>query len=339
MKLAVLSDIHVLGPTELARANASYVELGLDAPPIQRRLRRGLYRVRRRLWNGHLEWRHTAFMRALEAVADFDPEWIVANGDYGGDYGGTGLSNAATLDSAMIVINLIRERFPARSRFVFGDHDLGKYSTVLREGGIRLGSLEAGEKKLGIPSFWHERDEDFHLIGLNSSLFTLDMFLPEALADEIPEWKRRREEHIEHVRHAFDGLPRKARVILFCHDPSALTALRQVPEIQARVSQVELSVIGHLHSPTLLWLARYAARLGKWKPKYPVARIVAHGLAGVSNWEVFNPVVCPSTFGAGHHVAGGLLFIERDAKGELVVRRRRVHRRHYRRHRAGRGRA
>lgn len=337
MKLAVISDIHVLGPAELARANESYGILGSDLPPLKRGLRRGLYRMRRRLWNGHLQWRHTAFMRALDEVAGFRPEWLIANGDYGGDYGGVGLSNAATFDSAALVVNLIRERFPERSRFVFGDHDLGKYSTVMREGGIRLSSLERGEQHLGIPSFWHERDDEFHLIGVNSSLFTLDLFLPEALAEEIPQWKRLREAHITEVSQAFHGLAPRSRVILFCHDPSALTALSQIPVIRRRLPQVELTVIGHLHSPTLLWMARYASRLSRWRPRYPVARIVAHGLEGARSWNLFNPVVCPSTFGAGHHVSGGLLLIEKDRQGQLVVRRRRVHRHQYRGHRAPRG--
>lgn len=340
MRLAVLSDIHLMGPTEIARANQSYDLLREDPHPLRRKWRRGLYRVRRRLWNGHLEWRHTAFLRALDEVEDLEPEWVIANGDYGGDYGGVGLSNEATYDSAALVVRLIRQRFPQRARFVFGDHDLGKYSTTLREGGIRLDSLERGESQLGIPSFWHEVDEGVHLIGVNSSLFTLDLFLPEALTEEVPEWERRREEHLDLVRQAFARLPRSAEVVLFCHDPSALDALARLPVVQRRLSSIALTVIGHLHSPSLLWLARRAARLTRsWNPRYPVARIISQGLAGVRSWEWFKPVVCPSTFGTGHHVAGGLLMVERDRQGRLVARRRRIHRRHYRLHRADRGRA
>jgi hypothetical protein len=259
-------------------------------------------------------------------VEAYSPDWIIANGDYGGDVGGVGLSNTSTYESVASVVNVIRARFPDRCRFVFGDHDLGKYNTVLREGGIRLGSLELGEKTLGIPSFWHEIDEDIHLIGVNSSLFTLDLFLPEALTAEIPEWRRRRAEHIEHVSHAFDGLPDHARVLLFCHDPSALTALSQIPIVVERLDQIEMTVIGHLHSPTLLHLARWLPKAKGWRPKYPVARIIAHGLEGARSWDMFNPVVCPSTFGTGHHVSGGLLFIEKNLRGELVSRRHRVRR-------------
>lgn len=321
MKLAIISDIHVLGPRELAEAHQAHHRLGEDLPPISRKWRRGLHRVRRRLWNGHLELREPAFRHAMARLLDYDPDWIIANGDFGGDYGGTGLSNDATFESAASAVQLMRDLFGERCRFVFGDHDLGKYSTVLREGGIRLDSLERGEKKLGIPSFWHVVDEDFHLIGVNSSLFTLDLFLPEAIAHEVPEWRRLREEHIERVSHAFDGLPRHARVILFCHDPGALTILSQVPVVQKRLKHIELTIVGHLHSPSLLKLAKLAPSTKNWKPRYPVARIIARGLEGVHAWSQFNPMVCPSTFGTGHHVGGGLLLVERDAEANLVTHR------------------
>ncbi|MCZ7592040.1 MAG: hypothetical protein M5U15_07725 [Kiritimatiellae bacterium] len=259
----------MVGPAELALADESYDSLRIGADPVTRALRSSLYRVRRRFWNGHLKWRNTAFLRALDEAAELDPDWVVANGDYGGDFGGVGLSHQATFDSARVAVDMIRSRFAERSRFVFGDHDLGKYSTVLREGGIRLESLELGESILKIPSFWHEVDEGYHLLGVNSSLFTLDLFLPEALAEEIPEWKRRRAEHIETVTRAFEELPGKGRVILFCHDPSALTALRHIPVVRRRLPQIEMTVIGHLHSPALLRFARYASRLSDLTPAIP----------------------------------------------------------------------
>ena len=316
-----------MGPSEALKHEQIFRDLGVGLHPVRRRWRRGLYRVRRRFWNSHPEWREAAFRRALHEVEVFEPEWVIANGDYGGDHGGVGLSDTATFESASRVVNLIRTLYADRARFVFGDHDLGKYSTELRNGGIRLNSLELGEKKLGIPSFWQEVDEDIHLIGVNSSLFTLDLFLPEALADEIPEWRRRREQHIEHVSRAFDGLPPKARVLLFCHDPSALHALSQVPVVTKRLRQIEMTVIGHLHAPSLLRLARLVPTRSGWKPKYPVARIVAQGLEGVRSWKMFHPVLCPSTFGAGQHFSGGILLVEKDEKGRLTSRRRRIRRR------------
>lgn len=325
MRIAVISDIHVTGPVERARSEASYQELGTGQHPLRRRWRRGLHRVRTRLWNAHPEWREEAFLRALAHVAEFDPDWVIANGDYSSDHGGVGVSDDATFHSASGVVRAIRRVFQDHCRFIFGDHDLGKYSTVRRSGGIRFKSLELGEQKLGIPSFWHEVDEDIHLIGVNSSLFTLDAFLPEALTHEIPQWEKRRAQHTEEVSEAFARLPNKARILLFCHDPSALQALSDIRSVKNRIQQIEMTVIGHLHAPSLLKLARLVPKgASVWKPKYPVARIIAHGLQGVASWRQFKPVVCPSTFGAGHHLRGGLLFIEKDAKGKLVAHRCRV---------------
>jgi hypothetical protein len=173
---------------KLRGANQSFASLRDDPHALRRKWRRGLYRVRRRLWNGHLRVAaYRFFMRALEEVAGVrsrlgdcqrrlrgrprrgGPErrgHLRERGRWS-----SGPSDAASRNQC---------------RFIFGDHDLGKYSTLLRGGGIRLRSLQLGEEQLGIPSFWHEQDEDTHLIGVNSSLFTLDQFLPEALAARDP---------------------------------------------------------------------------------------------------------------------------------------------------------
>lgn len=325
MRLAVISDIHLMGPVEMARFQDRYDELTETLPPLRRRWRRGLHRVRRGLWNGHPHWRTEAFFLGLEKIANWNPDWIVANGDYAGDYGGVGLSSAATFESAAGAVQLIRAKFADRARFIFGDHDIGKYSTLMRSGGIRLSSLDLGEKALGIPSFWHQKSGLYHLIGLNSSLLTLDFFLPEALKEEIPEWQRRRDRHIQAIRLEFARLPPKARVILFCHDPSALAPLARLSEVASRIGMIEMTVVGHLHSPGLLSLARIMPFGKTWKPKYPVARIIAKGLEGVSEWMAFRPVVCPSTFGTGHHTSGGVMLIEEDARsGALVAKKIRI---------------
>jgi hypothetical protein len=57
VRLAVLSDFHVMGPSEIAKTEESYRDLGSDLSRLRRKWRRGLYRVRRRFWNSHPEWR------------------------------------------------------------------------------------------------------------------------------------------------------------------------------------------------------------------------------------------------------------------------------------------
>jgi hypothetical protein len=299
-------------------------QVGEGHPFIRRTWRRGLHRARRRFWNWHPELRHACFVKAIDVMTRYDPEWVVANGDYGGDWGGVGLSDEHTFESVAGVIQRLRRAFPGRCRFVFGDHELGKYSTERREGGIRLASLTHGEDRLGIRSFWHERHGRFHLIGINSTLFTLELFLPEALESEIGLWMEYRRQHLDEVRDAFRRLPGDARVLIFCHDPSALSILHEVPEVRARLPQIERTVLGHLHAPRLLHAARWLSRLPRLSPRYPVARIIAQGVRGARHWKAFRPAVCPSTFGAGQHFAGGLLFLQTDEGGRLHVRRRRL---------------
>jgi hypothetical protein len=299
-------------------------ELGNGSSPLRRSWRRGLNRFRDRFWNWHPDPRRECFIKALDDVERFEPDWVIANGDYGGDARGVGISDEDTFESASVVISMVRDIFHQRCRFIFGDHDLGKYSTNLRGGGIRIESLIRGEQLLGIKTFWDEVVDEFHLIGINSSLFGLDHFLPEALKEEVPEWTRRRSEHESEVQQAFAALDPKARVLLFCHDPGALVFLERLPEVQQRKHQIERTVLGHLHAPGLLALTRLLPKLPRLNPKYPVARIVAHSLRDARTWHQFRPVLCPSTFGAGKHMKGGALFAETSPQGELIIRRHRV---------------
>ncbi len=324
MRLAVISDIHVLGPSEHERDREVLAALGAHRGWARRTWRHVLHRIRRRFWNWHPELRRACFLKALEEMHAYHPDWVVANGDYGGDAVGVGLSDEATYESAAGVITLIREVFPDRCHFIFGDHDIGKYSTGMRQGGIRLASLDRGEQQLGIRSFWHEQVDGVDLIGINSSLLTLDHFLPEALVEEIPEWHQRRAAHEAQLTATFGELAPDARVILFCHDPSALSLLIGNPAISERRAQIELTVLGHLHEPRLLQLAQRLPRLPDWRPKYPVARILAETIRSAKTWSLFNPIVCPSPFGTGHHLSGGLLYIEQDADGRVIARRHRV---------------
>jgi len=310
MKIAVLSDLHVLSPQESERSRRIAQDLGVDRSLAHRTWERGAHRVRRRLWNQRDEDREIRFLRALDDMAPFHPDWIVANGDYSGDTNGVGLSDAHTFESVSRVIDLLRRSFPDRCLFVMGDHELGKYSTVLKRGGIRLASLLRGENPLGLQSFWHLAEDPIHLIGVNSTLLTLPLFLPEALEAEIPLWQERRDQHLEDIRRTFSEIPPDGRILLFCHDPSALGVLAEVQEVRGRLGQIERTLLGHLHFPFLLHFARGLGRLPNWTPRYPIARIITHGAKNSKTWDLFHPVVCPSTFGLGRLVSGGWLLLD-----------------------------
>ncbi len=324
MRVAVISDVHVLGPDEARRTHRIYREVGSHHSFLTRKWHRALMRIRRRLWNWHPENRYACFVRALDEIALFRPDWVVANGDLGGDAAGVGISAREAFESVRRVVDLLRCTFPERCRFVYGDHEIGKHSTELRRGGIRLESLRRGEQALDLPPFWHTRDGRWHLIAVCSTLLSLRLFLPEALPAEIPEWEERRQGHLSRIRETFAALPSDARVLLFLHDPSALSVLEELPEVRARLPNIERTIVGHLHAPWLLKPTMWLSRLPAPKLNYPVARIIAHGARGAHRWPTFRPVVCPSTFGAGHYFSGGVLFLETDAADRLHVRRHRI---------------
>lgn len=323
MRLAILSDLHVLGPGEHEQTNEYLRTLGDDDSRVKRRVRRGLNRVRNRFWHSHPEARAACFVQALEQVSAFNPEWVVVNGDYAGDHLGVGLSDDHTFESAHHVVDLIREVFPARSIFNFGDHDIGKYNTVRRCGGIRLKSLERGNQ-LGLQSFWKREYHGHMLIGVNSSLITLDLFLPEALTEEVDTWRELQREHLKLIRETFAALPADEKVVVFCHDPAAITRLDEIPEVRAVKDQIQCTVIGHLHSPFLLRWTQWMRHLPVLHGAYPIARIVSHGAQGAKTWSGYRPVVCPSTYGVGNHVSGGVLFIEENPVGDIHITQKRI---------------
>lgn len=310
MRIAVLSDLHVLGIRETERSRRIVQDLAVDRPLAHRAWERGLHRVRRRLWNRRADERDTCFHHALDEMALLHPDWIVANGDFSGDTAGIGLCDPHAFESVERVTDLLRRTFPDRCLFVFGDHEIGKYSTELKSGGIRLESLRRGEEDLGLESFWHRTAEGVHLVGVNSTLLSLSLFLPEALQTEIPAWQEQRARHLERIRETFSRFPPGDRILLFCHDPSALGELAGIPEVRARIGQIARTVLGHLHIPALLPITRWIGRLPIHDARYPVARIIARGAKSSQSWDQFRPVVCPSAFGLGHILRGGFLHLD-----------------------------
>ncbi|MDZ4197857.1 MAG: metallophosphoesterase, partial [Kiritimatiellia bacterium] len=126
MRIAVLSDIHVLGPLESERSRRISQDLGAEGSLWARAWQHGMHRARRRLWNRRAPDRERSFHRALDEIGPFHPDWIVANGDYSGDAHGVGLSDPRTFQSVSHVVELLRRSFPDRCLFIFGDHELGK---------------------------------------------------------------------------------------------------------------------------------------------------------------------------------------------------------------------
>ena len=106
-------------------------------------------------------------------------------------------------------------------------------------------------------------------------MLALSVFLPEALPDERADWEQLRDAHLAEIRQAFRALRSHERVLLFCHDPTALPFLWQEEVVRERASQIRVTVVGHLHSRLIL-------RLGRMLAGMPVIPFLGHSVRRLS---------------------------------------------------------
>src|SRR5882672_676716 len=246
MTLAIVSDIHYAGAAEQARGND--YELRGIANPLLRRL---LAVWRRFVWQR--EPLHQNYLLENFLTQTGAADLGIANGDYSCNSGFVGVSDDAACQSARECLGKLRETFGANFRATFGDHELGKLSFFGGQGGMRLASWHRARQQLGLEPFWRLEIGRYVLLGVTSSLVALPLFESDTLPEELPEWQRLRENHLVEIRQAFVSLKPSQRVLLFCHDPSALPFLWRDAEIRDRLPHIEQTVIGHLHSRLIFW--------------------------------------------------------------------------------------
>ena len=145
--------------------------------------------------------------------------------------------------------------------------------------------------------FWQLEIGSYVLLGFVSSLVALPVFAADTLPAERPEWERLRAEHLAEIRRAFAALQPGQRVLLFCHDPTALPFLWREESIRARLPQIEQTIIGHLHSNLVLWKSRLLAGM-------PPIRFLGHTVQRLStalnearHWRPFHVRLCPALAG------------------------------------------
>ncbi len=166
-------------------------------------------------------------------------EFVIANGDYSCDSAFVGMSDDAAFQSAQECLGKLRDKFAPNFRAVFGDHELGKLSLFGGRGGMRVASFHRAQNELGLEPFWQMELGNYVLIGVVSSLIALPIFEPDTLPEERAEWMRLREIHLGEIRNAFSNLKPEQRVILFCHDPTALPFLWEEEMVRAKLPQLE----------------------------------------------------------------------------------------------------
>lgn len=302
--IAILSDLHYAGKAERARGDD--YELRAIPNPLLRALARAF---RHGVWMRHPLDQGAQLDRFLAEVGPVD--YAVANGDYSCDTGFVGVSDPAAGESTRECLGKLRAKFGDRVRFVIGDHELGKQALFGR-GEMHLASWRAATEIFGLPRFWQLDLGRYTLIGLSSSLLALPVLEPDALPGEWPEWLKLRETHLAEIRNAFEALSPHQRVILFCHDPTALPFLAREELVRRRLPQIEQTIIGHLHTQLVLWKSRVLSGIPPIRfLGHPIHRMTA-ALHEAHYWWPFNVRLCPALSGIELLNDGGYFTMQLD---------------------------
>jgi Calcineurin-like phosphoesterase len=312
-RIAIVSDIHYAAAME--RERCLHFDDRVIKNPATRLVGRFMKRyIWLRDWGGH----NHLLERFLAGAGQ--PDLVVANGDYSCNTGFVGMSDPAAYASAEECLAKLRGRFGANLRATIGDHELGKIPLFVAHGAMRLESWRRAVEGLGLEPFWRAQLGSYVLLGVTSSLLALPLLKMDTAAGEAAEWERLRAIHLENIRAAFAALKPGERVLLFCHDPSALPFLWQEAAVREKISQVEQTVIGHLHSPLLLANSRALSLL-------PPVRFLGKGAAKISaalresrGWQPFRVRLCPALTGIQLLKDGGYLTAELAADASRPAR-------------------
>lgn len=303
--VAVLSDIHYAGPAE--RARGEDYEFRIITNPLLRAFARA---YRHLFWMRHPLEQGLQLDRFLNSVPPVDH--LIANGDYSCDSAFIGVSDPAAFQSAEECLGKIRARFDTRARFTFGDHELGKLTIFGGKGGMRLASWHAATQKLGLQPFWKLSIGRYLLIGVASPLIALPANQPDTLPDEWPEWLRLREAHLAEIRDAFNALLPDQRVLLFCHDPTALPFLASEESVRRRLPQIERTILGHLHTQLILLKSRILSGIPSVRFMGRTVTRLSSALHDASHWWQFRVRLCPCLSGTELFNDGGYYLIKLD---------------------------
>ena len=303
--IAILSDIHYAGPAE--RARGEDYEYRTIANPLLRAVTRA---YRHLIWMRHPLDQGRQLDRFLAEIGPLD--YLVADGDYPCDTGSVGVSDLASLQSAQECLGKLRAEFGDRARFTIGDHELGKLTLVGGKGGMRLASWHCATQQLGLQPLWKLSIGRYLLLGVASPLIALPANQPDALPDEWPEWQRLREAHLAEIRAAFEALQPNQRVLLFCHDPTALPFLWREEPVRRRLPQVEQTIIGHLHTWLILWKSRMLSGIPPIRFLGHTARRVTLALHEAHLWWPFRVRLCPALSGTELLNDGGYYTMQID---------------------------
>lgn len=303
VRLVVLSDVHWACSEEQARA-------GHEARVVSNAFLRLTARLWRRwVWLAIPHAHNHRLSAILKHVGPAD--WVLANGDFTLDTAFVGVSDDAAFASSAECLRHLRQACGDRLLTTIGDHDLGKVSLFGGAGGLRRRSLERCENELGLHRFWiRELGSGIVSIGITSTLAAWPMFALETPPNERSWWEAQHQAHRAEIAMAFARVKTGQRIILCCHDPSALPYLHRIPEVRAALPSITATVIGHLHSPVVLAVARGLAGIPRVEWLGTTARRYTTALRHARCWKEFRVQLCPSPPGLQLFKDGGWLSAE-----------------------------
>ena len=311
--LAILSDIHFASAAEQSRGE------DYEFRDIRNPLLRAAFRAYRHwIWMRHPLRQNAQLDHFLGDVGNVD--CVVANGDYSCNTASVGVADDAARQSVAECVGKLRTRFGDRLRLNLGDHELGKLSVFGGRGGMRLESWRRATNELGLQPFWRCELGHCVLLGVASSLVALPVFITDTLPEEQPAWEKLREQHLAEIRAAFAALQPHQRVLLFCHDPTALPFLGRDEVVSAKLPQIEQTIIGHLHSNLYFWKSRMLAGMPVIRCLGHTARRMSSALNEARHWRPFRVRLCPSLAGIELLKDGGYFTVTLDAEAKRPAR-------------------
>ncbi len=307
-ELAIISDVHYAGPLERERQDYPYY--GITSP-----LRRFLtWQFRHWIWQRDPFAHNYLLDRFIEANAAASV--VIANGDYSCDSMGIGVSDPPSFESAEICLGKLRRAFGERFHSVMGDHEIGKLMMSSGRGGLRMASFYRAMNGLRVQPFWQMEVGETVVVGIASTLAALPVYEVEALPEERAEWRKLHAEHLGMIEAAFREVRDGQRVILFCHDPSALPFLWELEGVRKRTAQIERTVIGHLHTKLVFGLSRFLRGMPEIHFLGHTPRRLSRALGKARHWAPFKPLLCPSPAGSQLLKDGGYWTLQIDESGK-----------------------
>jgi len=308
-RVAILSDLHYASAAEQARGD-DYEHRHLKNPAVRFLLEKYRYYI----WLRHPLRQNHLLDKFIAAAGT--PDLVVANGDYCCDTLNVGVSDDAALQSARECLEKLRARYAPNFRAIVGDHEIGKLSLVGRNGGLRVESWRQLSAQLGLETLWRLELGSYVLLGVASPMIALPVYEGDTLPEERAEWHRLRQDYLNRLRVEFAAVRAEQRIILFCHDPTALPFLAREEAVKAKLAQLERTIIGHLHTNLIMWKSRLLAGMPRIHFLGHTARRMTTALSEARHWRPFHVSLCPALSGVQLLKDGGYCTLELDLEGK-----------------------